>query len=526
MFKRILSTLLIVALVVGVSSAVASAVTGSFTVHISLAPQTRAEEKVPFDIDFEFILDLKFTVSGLTFSFQNAMGVTGIEHAVFNLEANLGALTVHDDFVFATPFSCAPADKAPTATLFGDVANSFCGWGVGPIGSLLFVKKRVQAVISLGGITLDNLAMFEDVNFSTPTWFGGYYLYDQAVAETDDVDGDGVYDQNDQAFRFGDILKVSGETPSGIKITSIAAFNASPAELPVGPLIFVEQGWNCVKKKCWDGTVREQVEPDTTGAIAKLFFFKEDIIVENIRIGALRLDMLMTFLPTGIGPSFGWTTIASIDIPPIGNLRIVYDNDMMASPVLVGILDDPSGYTTRLLLTTAVGQILASLDSHFNIRRLRIITDLSLDPAPARLRLDTRFRWDVKYACQVGTSTTIIDTTTETACTAAPPAGLGGVVRGRELISRGFSRFIVTLTIDLGGGASLRLYNCFGSTFQFTQFSLYCLDKPSSQQSGEVSYQFAWVTLTARAGAFGVTLDSFWTLTGLTEAKIILTLNF
>jgi len=529
MFKRILSMLLIAALVVFVSSAVTNAVTGRFGIHISLMPQTTAQEKVPFEVDLQFGLDLKFTVSGLTFSNQLMFGVAGMEHAVFDLEANLGALTIRDDFVFATPFWCA------NAQLEGYLGGytGYCGFDpVIPYGPLLFVKKRVTAEISIGGITLTNLAMFEDVNFSEhPTYYGyelGALLVSVgAVPRAIDKTSDGKYDQLDQKFRFGDILTVKGETPSGIRITSITAFNAYP------------QGYNCVKKKCWAGTVVEQAVPTDVGQTTseelrqKLFFYEEKIYVENIKIGPLTLAIYMRFLPTGgavgvlTGPSFRLDLNASFDLPPIGKIVIRTRSEQITAPLPISLSLRYYTAAPTITLYTAVGTLGLYLDEHFNLRELDTLIKFKLDPAPATFEALLVHEWAAKTIRQCRAADgTVTNYGVPSGATEPPacPANTTEISYGRELVSLGWTYAVFTTEIDLGGGSSLTISSCFGGTIVWTQNTLLCTSKEG--QSGTVTWQFTQFTLATKVGSLDFVANAFMRISGLHHTDIFITLSF
>src|SRR3990172_7882121 len=107
MSRRILSALLALLMVVGFTAMTKADVTGSFDIHITLSPEGTQTEAVKFFIDFQSNLQINVTLSGLTFSADLGFGTTGVEFAILGLTTNLGALAIHDDFVFAPPFGCA-----------------------------------------------------------------------------------------------------------------------------------------------------------------------------------------------------------------------------------------------------------------------------------------------------------------------------------------------------------------------------------------------------------------------------------
>jgi len=226
-------------------------VTGSFTFWIVMQPQTTSGETTKMDFDFEAELDLTVTISGLAMGHELTFGVGGVETYIATLQATLGALDIKDEFVFATPYY--------------NVTTSY--WGVGYIfdwihpkrghvggtrgGPMLFVKKRVTAEISLGGVSFYNLFMLEDTNFPDPR---------TEDLEPEDLNNDGQYTDIDQQFAIGDIMRIRGETPSGIQVTGWTAFCADLGLYKYYPkhqlLKIFEWDYNLIKKHRWlSGTV-------------------------------------------------------------------------------------------------------------------------------------------------------------------------------------------------------------------------------------------------------------------------------
>lgn len=122
-----------------------------FQLHMGMIPEGTQSESAQFDFDLEAYLNLATTWDKTSFSLEGIVGVAGPELAIFGIESPIGLLTVRDQFVLAAPFI-------------------ECGLGIAchPIGKPLFVKKRAAAEITLSGLTLSNLMMFEDVNFPVP----------------------------------------------------------------------------------------------------------------------------------------------------------------------------------------------------------------------------------------------------------------------------------------------------------------------------------------------------------------------
>jgi hypothetical protein len=196
MFKKLIA-ISIAALVIGLFSTVALAgVEGSFDFDISLCPWLTDYEHEDFLIDFEGWLILDVTLSGLTFSNDLVFGVAGVEHYIADLETTLGALSLKDEFWFASPY--AEVD-------YGTCDN------YENIGDLQFVKKRVTAEITLAGLTLTNNIVWEDVMFGHP--YVTLYGHHTAL---------------DPVYRFGLGMALSGETVSGIGVEAITGLSYDP----------------------------------------------------------------------------------------------------------------------------------------------------------------------------------------------------------------------------------------------------------------------------------------------------------
>jgi hypothetical protein len=183
---KVLNIALVAVLALGVFTATTKAdVTGNFGIHVMVVPQTTVSEVAPLLIDFQNELNLTYVVSGLSTTFHTHFGVAGVEDIILTTAATLGALDLSTTLVFGR-------------FAFGSVDPFY--------DTLHFIKKRVTASVSLGGVTFTNLAVVEDVNA-----FG-------ALAGTN-VAGFGVLGPQSEIYAFGDILTVSGQTPSGVGLT-------------------------------------------------------------------------------------------------------------------------------------------------------------------------------------------------------------------------------------------------------------------------------------------------------------------
>ena len=181
-------------------------------------------EKTLLKFDIESIVDVSFSASGLTFTLNSAIGIPGLEHLILKGTATLGDVDLISELWMATPYE--------TVTDVNLMPNT----AIIPPGKFLFVKQRITTVIILGGLTAKNLAIFEDVTFPNP---GASY-------GESDCDGDGLPEgtcvlgietnpanqYQTQSFAFGNLFSMTGQTPSGITITSqlgICATNAGNA---------------------------------------------------------------------------------------------------------------------------------------------------------------------------------------------------------------------------------------------------------------------------------------------------------
>ncbi len=168
---KVLSIALVAVAAMGIFASQALAdVTGSFGTHISIRPQSTADEFSLIDFDIQNDLNVTVVISGLSTSFHTHFGIAGVEDVLLRANATLGALDLQTLLVFGR-------------FAFGSIIPFY--------DTLHFVKKYVKATLSLGGVTFTNEAQFEDTN--------------AFVSQT-------------PAYAFGDVVSVTGQTPSGISI--------------------------------------------------------------------------------------------------------------------------------------------------------------------------------------------------------------------------------------------------------------------------------------------------------------------
>lgn len=330
MSKKFIAVSLAVMLV-GLFSTVAMAgVEGDFTFDVSLIPaQTPSAQAQAFDLDFEGLLDVSWTVSGLTISNDLAVGVKGIEHAVFGLDTTLGALTISDSFVFAMPYE-KKAVGGKWKKRYVPIPDSAGNYNI------QFVDQRVTTELTLAGLSFENMVMFTDVDFpdaDSAYTTGAYYN-----SGTDTSTGNQT-----PTFRFGDIITISGETVSGIGVEGVTGICAQVKDLDV--------------KKYDLGTYI----PCTND---KLEFSFEEINLTGFSVGPLTLDSYTTFkfaTPTkevlDVSASLGtigdvtgelsWTDITSIAFDE-GVINVLTDPVTVTAVLTNGMV--PKGYAAQISL--------------------------------------------------------------------------------------------------------------------------------------------------------------------------------
>lgn len=212
--------LLVVSLILAWGSADAwGDVTGSFEMHLGLPTQSLASEIGMLEFDLQHEINLTVALSGLRTTFHSHFGLAGVEDVILISDIVIGSLDLESQMVFGRFDSGDPIpDK----------------------DKLAFIKKRVTARISLGGVRLQSLAMFEDTNFP----------------------------QTSQ-FAFGDVLSLRGQTTSGINVTARTGICAT-------------KGSNTIKKHSWPYSV----DPDCYSTPKPdLIFNFEDLNISGVPLG-------------------------------------------------------------------------------------------------------------------------------------------------------------------------------------------------------------------------------------------------
>jgi len=150
-------------------------ITGIFETHIEFFPQSTVSEISLQFFDIENDLTINYLVSGLRTTFHTHFGIGGVEDVIVTTTATIGFIELQSLLVFA---------RFPSGSI-----NPF-------YPALHFVKKQVTTEVLLGGVSIENVATFEDTN--------------AFVSQT-------------PAYAFGDVFTVVGSTPSGVNISAQAA---------------------------------------------------------------------------------------------------------------------------------------------------------------------------------------------------------------------------------------------------------------------------------------------------------------
>ena len=296
MSRRILSAFLALMFVATFATVSKADVTGSFDLNIQMIAMGTQTEAVQFNFDIQANLQVNVTLSGLTIGADIGFGTTGVEFAILNLNTSLGALQVNDQFVFAEPFACTSFPAAGQCSGENVIAIGD-GDGDGVVDRAVgFVKKRIGLELNIAGITLNNLAIFEDVDFPDIQGGGGH--------EHDHFDGtsagqttynvgaiNSTVDDQTPTFGFGDVISVSGQTVSGITVTGSTAFCAS--------------GRNYIKKRSFQWEVNKACTagfgngstPVEGGAKSPVLFEREDLTISGVELGGISFDLTTVFIP-------------------------------------------------------------------------------------------------------------------------------------------------------------------------------------------------------------------------------------
>ncbi len=363
-----------------------------------------------FRFDVQTDAGVFVTVSGLTAGFHVHIGTTGFEDALISLSMSLGALDLAGTLVFAQPFAdgLLPTGQRVPLCLEEEIGSGSC--------PLLFVKKRLELTLSLGGLTWENLALFEDVNFPDycQDFFVGslevsYYDLFGCVPPLKGVDTSLTYGAQSQQFGFGDVIALEGQTPSGITVRATTG-------------ICAEQLVNAIKKHVWRYTVNRDCYGgvQTPSVKPPMVFSFETLSLEGIPLAAgLRADVRIrcgslagsaeagaffacAFEGVGTitgGPLFDTVTITLGTFSPLG-AGMLSDLEVQAAggPVTLQMRISPSTLLPTFVLFTATFPV--NPDTNPAELRLQLRGDPSLIGVDGRLRLwraGLRLQIDLSY---------------------------------------------------------------------------------------------------------------------------------
>lgn len=172
-------------------------VTGFFEIASTIIPQSTSSELSTVQIDFQNNLTFTLQVGVFGWSFHGHGGITGMEDIITSIFLALGPLRIEPQVVMAQAFQ-------PIFTSTG-LAIPVClpdGTGTGHC-DFFFVSYRWATSLTLLGVTLKNLAIYEDTTFPDPT-------IGKPVGAT--------YGVQSQSFGFGDVVSFEGQTTGGISI--------------------------------------------------------------------------------------------------------------------------------------------------------------------------------------------------------------------------------------------------------------------------------------------------------------------
>ncbi|MCR4404249.1 MAG: hypothetical protein NUW06_02990 [Candidatus Acetothermia bacterium] len=207
MRRRMLIALAAIVAIALFSTVAQAGVEGKFVFDFYVTPQTTTAQFSLIDVNFEGLLYLNITLSGLTMKTFTAFGAAGLETMILGFSTLLGPLAINDEFWFSVPYggpnNCPQVCQEQQSVVY-------CWNACDPRldEKLYFVKKRVQLDLTIGGITMGALVLFENPAFTYP-YTGGIPVPEE--------------------FYFGVCLNVSGTTVSGIGIASSTGIYCNPA---------------------------------------------------------------------------------------------------------------------------------------------------------------------------------------------------------------------------------------------------------------------------------------------------------
>lgn len=253
--------------------------TASLDTLIKLMPENTDTEAVEFFFDPVSILNLNLSFSGLAFRSELGFGTTGPEFVVLDNRAFLGLIEFRSVLVFASAF---------------DVQNQL----IVPPGvtqSLNFIKKRIEIDFDLFGLSVHNLAIFENTKFTYPF---------ATIAQ-------GLDAIQSPAFRFGNLLHISGFTQLGLPLRLLLGLCADPIQP------------NIIKNRAF-ATSTCETEPFT-------------FTVANLSVGPLRLDPVQLSSTLDFRPHIPLNGTLSARVPLFGIAQLATSFTFVSNALTAGI---------------------------------------------------------------------------------------------------------------------------------------------------------------------------------------------
>ena len=290
-----------VALIVGLWPTSARAdVTGNFTTHIVMMPvgeQSPSSEVGMLEFDLQNEINLSLVISGFRTVLHGHFGLAGPEDVILTLAAVMGSLDLETQMVFGR------FDNDDTVP---DKAQ------------LSFIKKRVTATLNFGGVTLKNLAIFEDTNFP-----------------------------QSPEYAFGDVMTISGQTTSGVSIEAQSGICADATT-------------NSIKKHTWSFSVvpecHQEPKPDLLYTYEKLTISGIPIaagitgkaVIECIQVQACELTQTI-LVSGGIVPLSATFTVEDLFTFKFGSATLTFSS----GPGSLAVTFDDTGEISLIVVRLA-----------------------------------------------------------------------------------------------------------------------------------------------------------------------------
>ncbi len=172
-------------------------ISGFFEITTLIIPQTTSSEVSPVRVDFENNLTTTISVGIFGWSFHGHGGITGIEDIISSAFVNLFGFRIEPKIIAAQAFqrTYTPSGFPIPMCLTNAPGSGHCDF--------MLVSQRLEASITFVGVTVRNLALFEDTTFPNP-------LLTKPPGA--------IYPVQSQSFGFGDVISFEGQTRSGINI--------------------------------------------------------------------------------------------------------------------------------------------------------------------------------------------------------------------------------------------------------------------------------------------------------------------